>query len=144
MDKRIIESYKELKEDIELIETRIEGLEVDKKILQRKLGKGPSDVSSISYDGMPKGSPEHRDIIYWIEEISRIESAILIDNSILENKKKTLKKMNDKINSFKGLENKIIYLREVEGRSLKDIADILGYSHDHIRRLHSKIKKCHI
>ncbi len=144
MDKRVIESCKELKEDIELIKMRLRGLDEERKLLVKNLEKGPSDVSSIAYDGMPKGSPEHRDIIYWISTLSRCEHNIFLETETLKIKENTLKEIYNKINGFNDLEKKVLFLKEIEGKNLKEIADILGYSHDHIRRVHSKIKKCHI
>ncbi len=43
----------------------------------------------------------------------------------------------------KGLEQQIIYLRDVMGFNLKQVASELGYSYQHIRRVSSKIKKCY-
>ncbi|MED1405382.1 hypothetical protein ACQVUR_16695 [Bacillus mycoides] len=41
----------------------------------------------------------------------------------------------------KGLEQQIIYLRDVMGFNLKQVASELGYSYDHIRRVSSKMKR---
>lgn len=43
------------------------------------------------------------------------------------------------IYSFRGIEQHILRMKYVEGLTLKEIADELGYTYDHIRRKHSKI-----
>ncbi len=45
------------------------------------------------------------------------------------------------LSNFRGLEYRIAYLRYVEGKSLREVADELGYSYDYIRELMSKMKK---
>jgi len=141
MDKRVIESCKELKEDIELIKMRLRGLGEERKLLVKNLEKGPSDVSSIAYDGMPKGSPEHRDIIYWISTLSRCEHNIFLEIETLKIKENTLKEIYNKINGFNDLEKKVIFLKEVEGKNLKEIAAEIGYSYDWVRKINAKIQK---
>ncbi len=141
MDKRIIKSYKELKEDIELIKMRLKGLEEERELLVKNLEKGPSDISSIAYDGMPKGSQEYRDIIYWIKALERCERNIYLETETLKIKENTLESINSKINSYHGVEKKIIYLKEVEGKNLKEIAAEIGYNYDYIRRIHANANK---
>ncbi len=141
MDKRVIESCKELKEDIELIKMRLRGLDEERMLLVKNLEKGPSEVSSITYDGMPKGSPEHRDIIYWIDALRRCENNMYLEIDTLKIKENTLKEIYAKINGFNNLEKKIIFLKEVEGKSLKEIATEIGYSYVHVRRIHANYLK---
>ncbi|WP_254610031.1 MULTISPECIES: hypothetical protein [unclassified Bacillus (in: firmicutes)] len=43
----------------------------------------------------------------------------------------------------RGLEQQIVYLRDVMGFNLKEIASELGYSYDHIRRVSSRMKRSH-
>lgn len=141
MDKRVIESCKELKEDIELIKMRLRGLDEERKLLVKNLEKGPSEVSSITYDGMPKGSPEHRDIIYWIDALRRCENNMYLEIDTLKIKENTLKEIYAKINGFNDLDKKIIFLKEVEGKNLKEIAAEIGYSYVHVRRIHANYLK---
>ncbi|MEI4620085.1 hypothetical protein WAG10_06030 [Bacillus cereus] len=43
----------------------------------------------------------------------------------------------------RGLEQQIVYLRDVMGFNLKEIASELGYSYDHLRRVSSRMKRSH-
>ena len=43
------------------------------------------------------------------------------------------------VGHFKGLENLILKMKYIEGKSLKEIADELGYSYQHIVNKHASI-----
>lgn len=43
------------------------------------------------------------------------------------------------VDTFKGLDHKILKMKYVDGMKLGDIADELKYSHEHIRRKHAEI-----
>jgi|SRR5690625_4331917 len=45
------------------------------------------------------------------------------------------------ISRFKGLENKILYYKYVEGMTLTEVADTLGYSEGHIYNKHAELIK---
>jgi predicted transcriptional regulator len=49
--------------------------------------------------------------------------------------------MFEKINGVCSVDEKVKYLRDYIGLSLCEIADLMGYSYDHIRRLSAKINK---
>lgn len=138
-DKLNIEAYKPLIEEIEILEMRIDGLKEERKLLVKKMEKGPGEVGSISYDGMPKGNAEYKDLARYIEEIKRIDSQIYLDENILDIKKTTLRKIQKKVDTFKGIEHKIA-IRQLQGKSLKEIAKELGYSYIWIRKISSNMQ----
>lgn len=45
------------------------------------------------------------------------------------------------INTFKGLENQILKMKYVEGKSLETVAEELNYSHGHIRQKHAELRR---
>lgn len=141
MDKQVIERYSDFEEDIELIETRIEGLEKEKELLLKSLKRGPSEINSIEYDGMPKGSPEHKSVLEIVEKVNRINNMIFIETESLKIKKNTFKRINDKISNIQNLDKKIIFMKNVQNKSLKKIAEELGYNYDYIRRVHANANK---
>lgn len=139
-DKLSIEAYKPLIEEIEILEMRIDGLREERELLVKKMEKGPGEVGSISYDGMPKGNAEYKDLARYIEEIKRIDSHLELDEGILSIKKATLRKIKKKVENFVGIEHKIA-IRQLQGKSLKDIAEELGYSYDWLRKVNAKMQK---
>lgn len=139
-DKLSMEAYKPLIEEIEILEMRIDGLREERELLVKKMEKGPGEVGSISYDGMPKGNAEYKDLARYIEEIKRIDSHLELDEGILSIKKATLRKIKKKVENFVGIEHKIA-IRQLQGKSLKDIAEELGYSYDWLRKVNAKMQK---
>lgn len=139
-DNICIEAYKPLIDEIGILEMRIEGLAIEKRFLEKKMKRGPSDINSIDYSGMPRGSQEQKDLKRYIEEIQRLENLIYLDEEILRIKKETLRKIESRINNFKGIEHKVL-IRVLKGKNLKEISDELGYSYDWIKKVNAKIQK---
>lgn len=134
----MIEQYKILIDEMDILSIRIEGLEQEKELILKKMKRGPAEVNSIDYSGMPRGSQEHKSLLRYVEEVQRIDNLIYLDTEILNIKKSTLKKIEDKINSMPGIENKVAFL-SAKGKKLKEIADMLGYSYHYIRRIHARL-----
>lgn len=134
----MIEQYKTLIDEIDILTIRIEGLEQEKELILKKMKRGPGEINSIDYSGMPRGSQEHKSLLRYVEDVQRLDSLIYLDTGILEIKKETLKKIEDKINSMPGIEQKVAFL-SANGKKLKEIADMLGYSYQHIRRIHARL-----
>ena len=66
------------------------------------------------------------------------EKAIIL--SILEDKEQTLKETIERLKKLEGLEYKIEYKKNIEGKSLKEIAEELNYNYCYVRRVYSKTK----
>lgn len=79
--------------------------------------------------------------------LTRLSKGARIEEFIQRNERELAFKMNLKydlvkiIYTFKGLDQEIMRMKHVEGKSLKEIASELGYDYQHIRRRHSKILK---
>lgn len=138
-EKICLEAYKPLIEEIEILQMRIDGLEEERKLIVKKMEKGPGEVGSVTYDGMPKGNVEYKNLARYIEEVKRIDSHLELDESILEIKKSALKKIEKKVDSFSGPEHKIA-IRQLQGKNLKVIAKEIGYSYIQTRRIHASMK----
>lgn len=138
----IVSSYKNLIIEIEIAKKRIEGLEYERELVVKSLFKGaPKSVGSISYDGMPKGSAVHRSLDRTWEDIRRIDNMLFLENEILKNNLKIKNQMNERIDALEGIEYKIVYMRDIEGESLNDIAKEIGYNYDYVRRVYARYKK---
>lgn len=46
------------------------------------------------------------------------------------------------VNTFKGYSNDILRLKYIEGKTLEEIAEILGYSESAIQRKHAELHRC--
>ncbi|MEG2412640.1 hypothetical protein [Clostridium sp.] len=123
-----------------MLKLRIEGLEDESKMITAILTKPPSEVKGMEYSGIPSGKMVNKSVLYYIDVLQRTDNMIFLDKCILDTKEKNLKEMNDRLKNIDGLDKKIIYMKEIQDKNLREIADELGYSYDHIRRVHSKNK----
>lgn len=72
---------------------------------------------------------------------SNLEKNIERDIELLNQKEKSMKSLMDMISKFKGLDNKILKMKYIDGMSLKNIAEELNYSYQHIMNKHAQIVK---
>ena len=83
--------------------------------------------------------PEGRGIDNSI--VLRLEDNIRQLTSYLKEKEQAMKSLVMLIDRFKGLDNQILKMKYIEGLTLKEIAEKLIYSHQHIVNLHTSIIK---
>jgi len=111
--------YQKLKEEIEYLEYKIER---EKQELKRWVYGDLQDVK-LQEDSIASGLEE------------RIEAY----EKELQHKKNDLKKAEELIRTFQGLDNKILYYKYVKGMTLEEIANELNYSESHIRKKHAEL-----
>lgn len=71
----------------------------------------------------------------------RLSEQIEYMQKALEEKQAAMNKINKLLQSLEGTAHKIAYKRYIENKPLWVIADELGYSHDHVRRLSRNLSK---
>ena len=94
---------------------------------------------------------EKRELIRWssgdLYNVKLNENSIAsgLEDRIFNYQYDLAHKMNDQydakklIGTFKGLENKILYGKYVEGKSLEVVAEELNYSYSHISKKHAEL-----
>lgn len=112
----LISTYQDLLREIEIYENRLEDLYREDYALRR-----------IEYNRI--------DLDVYVERKHKLNNEAAILQSIIEDKKETQRQILEKINKLEGLEYKIVYKRFIEGKTLNEIADELGYSYGYIRNL---------
>lgn len=91
----------------------------------------------LSSDPLPvhvpldKALEQYDDVVAKIREVSAEQ----------ERKKATRSQIDRLLKQFEGLEMRVAYMRDIERKPLQQIADELGYSHDWIKKISSKIRK---
>lgn len=135
-------SYKDLTTEIEISKIRLEGIREQKdQLLKLMYASAPDELKAMAYSDMPKGGRNDMSLDRIVENLNKIDSMIFIEESILSNMEDTEKKIGDKMKEFSGLNYKVAYMREVQKRSVQEIADELGYSFGYIQNLSAKVKK---
>lgn len=117
-----LNDYRQLEREIAYLDN---SLERNKRELKRWV---EGDLAGVKLSECSLGSQ--------VEQIiERIEYELAHKMNDLE----TIKKL---ISTFDGIEYQILYLKNVEGKTLQQIAERLNYSYNHIKNKHSHILKC--
>lgn len=122
-----IQSYHDLCKEIDILETRIKDLENEFYMWGRKLG------------GVGKKPIAPLDIA--LERMKEICDLVETYAVILDEKEKTRKKIEERMADIDKLENRVAYMRDVECKTLAEIAAELDYSYDWIKRLSARTSR---
>ncbi|WP_432701989.1 sigma factor-like helix-turn-helix DNA-binding protein [Lysinibacillus sphaericus] len=127
----IMKNYADLLRIIDILKAEIEMLEVDKEYWLGKNEQLP--FASIGADkyGLDVAS----------QRADRLNGRIASLETKLDHYQAVEKEIRENVEKLEGLEYKIAKLRFIDGMTYQEIADELGYTHDHIRRVASKSKK---
>lgn len=132
--------YWELCEDIDIWTYRYESYKAQYSAI-KKMGRldGPKDVVGIDYS-QPKvtSSGNQMDILESLEILRKLESHLYLHSEAIEKMREEKENMERKLKDFVGLEYRIIYMRDIEGKKLKDISKELNYSYDYVREISSR------
>lgn len=139
-----IKSYKDLCTEIEIWKERVKAYEAEIKAL-KKLAKvyGPSDISAIDYSQPKVQGTKQIGFEEFLERLQKLEKHIYIHLEAIENMERSRRRMEERIKQLKGIDQRVVYLRDIEGKSLKEIAEELGYSYDYIKEISARNKRTH-
>jgi archaellum component FlaC len=136
-------TYNDLVTEIEILETRIKDMERERNFLLKNMyANAPKFAGVVDYskDRVSGGQlPLSLDKI--VERLNKIDDNLTLLTEQLRGKKDAKQKIEKMLGELEGLDYKVAYMRDVLNMTLHEIADKLGYSHDHIRRVSSRVKK---
>ena len=137
-----IKSYKDLCTEIEIWKERVKAYEAEIKAL-KKLAKayGPSDISAIDYSQPKVQGTKQIGFEEFLERLQKLEKHIYIHLEAIENMERSRRRMEERIKQLKGIDQRVVYLRDIEGKTLKEIADELGYSEIYIKKISARNKR---
>ncbi|OOR12031.1 hypothetical protein BW897_15340 [Bacillus cereus] len=138
--------YQNLGEEIEMMEITLKDLKLEHKYLMKNMWMNKPECKW----GVTDYSKEHvigGQIPLALDEIARRHDYIMEKTECLKERMRDKKALMEEVQCVmskkKGLEQQIIYMRDVLGITLKQIANETGYSYQHIRRVSSQMKKCY-
>lgn len=141
MPDEIIKSYQDLCYEIEIWKSRVRAYQAEIIALSELASiYGPSDIGGIDYS---KPRISKTSIIGFEEYLLRlyqIEAHIKVYEAAIETMKKSKEEIEKKIEAMSGIDKQVVYLRDIKGMLLKDIADQLGYSHQYIKEISARNK----
>lgn len=145
-DERLINfnsTYKDLVIEIDILEIRIDDLAREREYLIHAMYHNAPKFNGVvdySKDNVQNGFvPMSLDRI--LERLEDINNAIDFQQEMLNKKKDTLRKIEHLLDKLEGLDYEVAYMRDMQGMSLQQIADKLGYSYNWVSKISSKIKK---
>jgi len=124
-------SYKDCVRIIEIIKAEIEMLQLDLDYWLGKNSNHPLWSEGARKFGLDEAA-KRTDFLY--SRMERLEQRLKAYEEIE-------KEIRENIEQLEGLEYQIARMRYMDGKTYKDIAEELGYSHDHIRRVASRSKR---
>jgi DNA-directed RNA polymerase specialized sigma subunit len=127
-----VKLYYDITKEIEIYELRLIDLEAELKAA-RKLcfsGQLPSDPMPVHVP-LDKALEQYDAVVAKIREVS----------DHLAQKKLIRQRIEQNIRDFQGIEYRVAYMRDIEGKPLYQIADELGYSYSFISKISSRIRK---
>jgi hypothetical protein len=131
-------NYVELCDEIRIWKFRRESIIIQIDYLLNK--NKPREIDGIDYS-LPKGAGS---VVLDFEEllvnISPMQSEVIRLDKLIDNLEKCKAGIEKKLEDNSGIEYDIIYKKYVEGKSLKIIAEEVGYSYDWIRHKVNKLK----
>ena len=137
------QSYNEICIEIKTLEERIADLRDERKlILKRMYDNSPKGVGVVDYSaervtGGQVAMPLDQ-VVYRLNEIDKKIDQFV---SFLEIKRDVRDRIDKIIQSSEDLDMRVVYMRDYKRLPLKLIANNLGYSYEHVRRISSRNSK---
>lgn len=137
----IIQSYNDICAKISALEIWIDSLERDKKYYTKLLHGGcPKDITSIVYDGMPKGSRNDMTLDRILESIHKVKSHLYLAIEELKHKTQSRIDIEGVLSKMEGLEHQVFYYRVVRGLSQEQTAEAIERCTRQVQRIEKSIK----
>ena len=123
----ITQSYHDLCKEIDILETRIRNLEREHKFWYSQCW-GVRGRLAVPLDVCLKRMEEICDQVEFYA-------------TILDEKEDARKHMEKRISELERIDYKVVYMRDIKGMTLMEIAVELGYSYDWIKRISMRNKR---
>ena len=130
-----VRCYQDLCREIEIYEERLESLIAQHSAIVEGWLKPIGDISGIDYS-KPRVQENHckLDMEEELPHITAVEKDIEKYQVFLKKLKECKRVIEDRISSMEGIEYKVAYMKVIEGKNLKIIAEELNYSYSYVRK----------
>ena len=134
-------TYTDLCREIDILDIRITSLEKEREQMRRMMfANAPKGVSAIDYSTeRVQSSFSPLPLNEIVERINQIDKALSPLYEIKRIKEQAKMDMEQTISAMEGLDYKVAYLR-MQGLTLIEIADELGYSYNWIKKVSSRTR----
>ncbi|NBI08080.1 sigma factor-like helix-turn-helix DNA-binding protein [Senegalia massiliensis] len=132
---------KDLNRILRIWELRKEVYEKEKEFIQKCMSTSDSSGSLDYSSERVTGGKVKLDMAEGLIRLQKLDSHIHLHNETIKNYKEIIDKIKSNMKQLEGIDYKVVYLRDVEGKTLEEIADELGYSVIWIKKVSAKNKK---
>lgn len=136
-----LQSYRDLCKEIELWEIRLDDLEQERRIIVRQMMTPPQTKLCANYDSLPGGGMMVIDFPKAWGHMQSIEQRIAECKDVLSLKREAKKRMEKVMSQLDTIEYKVAYMRDIEHKPLKTIAEDIGYSYEWTRKISMRVKR---
>lgn len=134
-------SIKDLNRILRIWELRKEVYENEKEFIQKCMSTS-SSTESLDYSSeRVTGGKVKLDMAEGLIRLQKLDSHIHLHNETIKHYKEIIDKIKSNMKQLEGIDYKVVYLRDVEGKTLEEIADELGYSVIWIKKVSARNKK---
>lgn len=137
-----IKSMKDLEKQKEIAKEYIDMYNDEIKYAKRIYKQnGPAEVTGIDYSSPRiQGGNVQLDYGEYLVMIRHAENNRYLHEERLAYLESVEKKIKDKLSKLEGLDYQVVYMRDIENKRLKEIADELGYSLIYIQKISARNK----
>lgn len=138
----LVDNYSDIKVQVNIHREIILSLETEIYAIRRQMFKSsPRGATSISYDGMPKGSKDYTSMDRLMQRLSVAEQKLETEREIYCELTESKEKIEKNMRKLKGIHYKVAYFRFVKNKSIKEIAEMLGKTENYISKISSEIPR---
>lgn len=136
-----LKGYREILQEIELWELRLDDLKQERRYIIRKMSKPPTTSLTANYTGIPGTSMVILHLPREWKRVQEIDEKIEECQDILSLKREAKKRMERVMSQMDRLEYRVAYLRDVLRMTYKEIAKEVGLTEGWIRQVGMRVPR---
>lgn len=136
-----VRKYSELLIEIDLNKLRIKDYETRVEMINKLMIKPPSELKSIDYSGMPKGSTNYTTLDRYADSRKSLLDMLDFEYTMESQLEDTRVKMVNNLKKMKSIKYKIAYDKLILNLSYREIAERLNVTEQYVKNTWSKINK---
>lgn len=135
---KVFESYLQLCSEIECYSIMIEDKQIEAKNIYKLMLSAPKELKGMTFDKIGGGCMTFTPLDTLIKRLREIQDNIEALEDILREKKRNKVLIESILKKLDGIKHRVLYMRLVEGKKHREIAEELNYNEDYIRQICSR------
>jgi len=139
-----LKGYRDLLQDIEMWTIRMDDLKEERRRLTKKMIQPPATRLCANYTGMPGAGYMVINLPDYWARIQRIDQQIEECKEILSLKYEHKQRMEAVMSQMDKIENRVAYMRDVQGKKLHEIAKEVHLSEGYVRQISMRVPRMRV